>query len=91
MKELDWVEIVLEICWKLFSIIWICTAYISIMYSGHILYDVIFNNVEYSKTELFLVALCFPFATGMIQGYYESKGRDEIEDIYKKEKIDKGE
>ena len=76
MKELDWVEILLAICWQLFKCSWIILAYLAIMYCGYIFYNHLLNDVEISLSEGLLSAIVFGFATGMLKGYYEDTDKN---------------
>ena len=71
MKEPDWIDILLAVCWQLFKCVWIICAYLGIMYCGYIFYNTLLNNIDYSISECLLSAIVFGFASGMIKGYYE--------------------
>lgn len=40
------------------------------------MYDILFNNIEYSEFEIFLCGIAFSFCTGMIKGYYEDTDKN---------------
>ena len=72
MKEEDKFLIFLAILWKIFGFIWLCFAYGTIMLIGHIVYNILFNAIEYSNTVMILCGIGFVFCMGMLQGYYKS-------------------
>lgn len=76
MKEQDWIEILLAICWQLFKCAWIILAYLAIMYCGYIFYNYLLNDVEISLSEGLLSAIVFAFAVGMLEGYYEDTNKN---------------